>query len=69
MTRLTFLAGSSSRLFTLSGILSEDIAAIGGRSGSVVIAPSFGSLWLVSACERSESSHDLLFDRSTPFRV
>jgi hypothetical protein len=35
----TFPAGSSSRLLTLSGVLSKDVETTGGRSGSVVTAP------------------------------
>jgi hypothetical protein len=41
LTQATFLVGSSSRLLTSSGASSEDVAATGGRSGSVVIVPSF----------------------------
>jgi hypothetical protein len=37
----TFPAGSLSRLLTLNGVSSEDVAAAGGRSGSVVTVPSF----------------------------
>jgi hypothetical protein len=47
----TFLAGSLSRLLTLSGVLSKDVAATGGRSGFVVI-PLFQES---SASGRSES--------------
>jgi len=34
----TLSVGNSSRLFTSSGVLSKDVAATVGRSGSVVIA-------------------------------
>ncbi len=40
-SRPTFSVGNSSRLFTLSGVLSKDVAATGGRSGLVVVALSF----------------------------
>jgi hypothetical protein len=40
-SKATFTAGSSSRISTLSGVSSKDVAAIGGRSGSVVIIPGF----------------------------
>jgi hypothetical protein len=36
-SKVTFTAGSSSRISTLSGVSSKDVAAIGGRSGFVVI--------------------------------
>ena len=49
----TFLAGSSSRLSTLSGVSSKDVAATGGRSGSVVIAPAFPVEKLIFAVGRS----------------
>jgi hypothetical protein len=47
--RLLFPAGSSSRVLTLSGVSSKDIAATGGRSGSVVITPlsRFPRFWAV----------------------
>ena len=36
-----FTAGSSSRISTMSGVSSKDVAVIGGRSVYVVTAPSF----------------------------
>ncbi|KAF8487270.1 hypothetical protein DFH94DRAFT_687740 [Russula ochroleuca] len=42
----TFLVGSLSRLLILNGVSSKDVAATVGRSGSVVIAPSFKNPWL-----------------------
>ncbi len=40
-SKSTLPVGNSSRLFTSSGVLSKDVAATGGRSGSVVVALSF----------------------------
>jgi hypothetical protein len=45
-TMATFLVGSLSRLLILNGVSSKDVAATVGRSGSVVIAPSFKNPWL-----------------------
>ena len=58
-SKATFLAGSFSRLLTLSGISSEVIAAIGGQSGSVSDGP-----WLLYGRRA-----DFSFYRSTPFRA